>query len=103
MTDEVKLKCKDIPDMPILEFLMEHGGIGCTVWRQGNGIPYPRSALFAMPERTPQKLAQAKMGMLMRRGLIKGCNCGCRGDWELTDKGFKFLLSERSEKPTEEK
>ena len=81
------MQCNDIPDEPILQFLAEHGGIGCTVWRQDDGTPYERSALKAMPDNTPQKLAKAKMGQLIKRGLVDGCMCGCRGDFELTDKG----------------
>jgi hypothetical protein len=80
-------QCKDIPDAPILAFLAEHGGIGCTVWRDDAGEPFPRSALRAMPAGTPRNLARAKMEMLVRRGLAYGCGCGCRGDWELTEKG----------------
>jgi predicted transcriptional regulator len=44
-----------------------------------------------MPDETPVKLARAKMGMLIRRGLVDGCTCGCRGDFELTAKGADLL------------
>jgi hypothetical protein len=36
-------------------------------------------------------LAWAKMNMLIRRGLVHGCPCGCRGDYELTVKGCDFI------------
>jgi len=26
-----------------------------------------------------------------RRGLVTGCDCGCRGDWELTAAGLAVL------------
>lgn len=40
------------------------------------------------PAGTPGKLQLAKMRMLHRAGLVGGCTCGCRGDWEITDKGL---------------
>jgi hypothetical protein len=85
------MQAKDVPDEPVLRFLAAHGGIGCTVWRDEAGEPYERSALRAMPDETPVKLARAKMGMLIRRGLVDGCTCGCRGDFELTAKGADLL------------
>jgi hypothetical protein len=91
------MQCKDIPDEAILRFLAVHGGIGCTVWRNhATGEPYnERSALHAMPSGTPEKLARAKMKRLVDRGLVDGCSCGCRGDWELTLKGSEFLTEEK--------
>lgn len=35
----------------------------------------------------PFKVVAAKLSKLSRRGLVTGCDCGCRGDWELTTKG----------------
>lgn len=35
----------------------------------------------------PPKVVAAKLSKLLRRGLVTGCACGCRGDWELTTKG----------------
>lgn len=35
----------------------------------------------------PEKVVHAKLSRLMHRGLLTGCDCGCRGDWELTTKG----------------
>ncbi len=39
----------------------------------------------------PSALIRAKAGALIRRGLLTGCACGCRGDLELTDEGAAFL------------
>lgn len=88
------MQCKDIPDLPILEHLVQHGGIGCTAWREKDGTPMDRSVLHAMPSETPEKLATAKMGQLIKRGLAEGCTCGCRGDYEITSSGLAFLLQE---------
>lgn len=83
------MQAKDIPDRPILAFVAENGGIGCH-WFVPEGTT-SRSVLCAMPPGTPPKLALAKMKGLMRRGLVGGCGCGCRGDFELTDKGREVL------------
>lgn len=29
----------------------------------------------------PYKVLRAKAGKLIRRGLLEGCDCGCRGDF----------------------
>lgn len=76
-------QAKDIPDGPVLAFLAMHGGIGCNWF----GPEYPRSVTHAMPEGIPEKVALAKMRGLIGRGLVDGCGCGCRGDFELTAKG----------------
>ena len=81
------MQCKDIPDKPILEFLMKHKGEWCN-WYFGN----ERDVSQAMPKDLPnEKLVLAKMRQLMRRGLVDGCDCGCRGDFEITEKGEQWL------------
>jgi hypothetical protein len=86
------MQCKDIPDRPILEFVAVHGGIGCN-WFPPilQGTTNERSVQNAMPAGVPGSLVRAKMEMLIRRGLVSGCACGCRGDFEITDKGEEFL------------
>lgn len=37
------------------------------------------------------RLMEAKCEALIRRGLLDGCTCGCRGDYELTTAGTGFL------------
>lgn len=39
----------------------------------------------------PAKVVRAKLAALIRRGLITGCTCGCRGDFELTEAGEALL------------
>jgi len=85
------MKCKDIPDLPILEFIQ--GLNKPAIMSSG----YENSVERSMPEWTPPKVQLAKMHMLSRRGLINGCTCGCRGDFELTEKGIQFLLNKKSE------
>jgi hypothetical protein len=80
------MQCKDIPNEPILEFIAQHGGIGCT-WVG----TLERSVRHAMPAGIPNQLVLAKMRVLLRNDLVAGCGCGCRGDFELTEKGQQAL------------
>lgn len=81
MTD---MQCKDIPDEPIIQFLREHAGpFKWATWGPSYGsMPTVQDA---MPTGTPPKLQLAKMRMLIRRGIVQGCPCGCRGDFYLTE------------------
>jgi hypothetical protein len=80
------MQCKDIPDEPILSFLLKHRGQWCN-WCFEN----EKNVSLAMPKDTPPKLKLAKMKNLIRRGLVSGCDCGCRGDFEITQKGIEEL------------
>lgn len=78
------IQCKNIADAPLLDFVAHkqaEKGYWVNTW-DFLGTPY---------EALPDKLFRAKMGMLIRRGLVDGCNCGCRGDYEMTDKGRDYL------------
>jgi hypothetical protein len=88
----VPLQAKDIENRPILEFLSSLG----TGWGlAGFGLdPLPaNSVAMAMPAGTRRKLGLAKMGQLIKRGLVSGCACGCRGGFKLTDKGRQALAA----------
>lgn len=82
-----RMQCKDIPDAPVLRFIGSHQGKWCT-WGESHSMP---SVQDAMPEGTPDKLQLAKVRMLMARGLVDGCDCGCRGDFVLTAKGREAI------------
>lgn len=89
----MNIQCKDIPETPILRFLLDfkekNGQDSLGVNWFGN--EFKNSITKVMPEGTPPKLALAKMRMLIKRGLASGCGCGCRGDFTLTEKGESFL------------
>lgn len=89
------MQCKDIPDRPVLKFLRDKASNIGAGWHdlkpRAHFMPTVRDA---MPPDIPDKLALAKMDMLIKRGLVDGCACGCRGDFSLTDKGRKFLEQE---------
>ena len=82
------MKCKNIPDRPVLQYLLLHKGQPCNwCWAE-------RNVAEAMPAETPDKLVLAKMRQLIKRGLVEGCGCGCRGDFEITAKGEVFLSAD---------
>jgi hypothetical protein len=85
-TGDAPRQCKDIPDLPILKFLEAHQGQFCN-WVFDDELDVRN----AMPPRTPDKLALAKMQRLIQRKLVDGCCCGCRGDFEITSEGEKML------------
>jgi hypothetical protein len=84
------LQCKHIPERPILEFLSSMNGRWSNWFAKEDGSPYENSVLHAMPPGLPGKLVLAKMDSLIRRGLVDGCSCGCRGDFVITEKGDEY-------------
>lgn len=80
------MQCKDIQDKPILQLLAKNPGVWHN-WYFGD----EKDVSKVMPANTPDKLIIGKMRMLMRRGLVDGCDCGCRGDFEITPKGLLFI------------
>ncbi|TXH42623.1 MAG: hypothetical protein E6Q97_35505 [Desulfurellales bacterium] len=80
-------QCKDIDTAMVLRFLAQHQGHWST-WGIGYSMP---TVADAMPPGTPPKLQLAKMRQIMRRGFSGGCDCGCRGDFEITDAGLAFI------------
>ena len=79
--------CVTVPDEPILRFLAEHIDEWCT-WGKGYAMPTVKDA---MPAGTSDEVQHAKMRDLMKRGLVDGCACGCRGDFEITHNGLAAL------------
>ncbi len=47
----------------------------------------------------PDGALLAKLDALIRRGLLTGCACGCRGDFGLTEKGRLLLADLTGEAP----
>lgn len=45
-------------------------------------IPAPRDPGERDEPEVPQKVVLAKARKLIKRGLVSGCACGCRGDFE---------------------
>lgn len=70
------MQCKDIPTEPILEFIRTHKK--CFLFPG-----FENSIGLSMPSETPEKMIRAKMAKLIKQGLVRGCACGCRGDFAL--------------------
>lgn len=86
------MQCKDVPVGPILKFLMQLNGSHAHWFCDSAGNPLDeRSVINAMPKGTPAKVAKAKMDNLIKKGFVSGCNCGCRGDYVLTEAGARCI------------
>lgn len=84
------MQIKDVDKIAVLRRIAEIEAAG----RSGTWFPgFDNSVGTAMPEGTPEKVQLAVMKDLMRKGLVSGCGCGCRGDFALTDKGRALLES----------
>lgn len=87
------MQCKDIPTMPILRFLESLNGKWANWF---DPTVYSNSVLNAMPPETPEKLAMTKMRNLIKKGVIDGCPCGCRGNYELNDRSRSMLEADNA-------
>jgi len=104
-------KCSDIPDLVFLAAIDE-----CCRLRTEPGDRYP----YTMATRwdvaailaghledvggtprdypgVPEKVVMAKATKLDKRKLISGCGCGCRGDFEVTEKGRELQRAFREQ------
>lgn len=84
------MQCKDIPNKPILEFLDKMDGVWTNWFEEADWNT--NSIRQAFPKDTIGKLVLAKMRQLIKRHLVDGCGCGCRGDFVITDKGKQWLI-----------
>lgn len=89
------MQCKDIPDQLVLEWLDKN--TNQHKWATHWGVPGMPTVRDCIPEGTPEKLHLAKMRQLIKRGLVEGCGCGCRGDFYLSEKGKEYLNALLSE------
>jgi hypothetical protein len=80
------MQAKDVDEWAILQFLGRQK-TSVTHWKLANTTPSLQDAVPGVPE----KVLLAKMRSLVRRELVEGCGCGCRGDWKITGKGVALL------------
>jgi hypothetical protein len=99
------MKASDIPDKLVLEYLAKHQGCWSCLFGLrfypgdsvvDRNLPFDERGEMIVPPGTPDKVMHAKMKSLYRRGLVGGCDCGCRGDWEITDKGLALIGQPRT-------
>lgn len=76
------MQCKDIPDDVFLCALRRTPGTSSGSWRMRWEV---QAALEAVTGPIPENLFLAKVRRLMARGLLGGCDCGCRGDYHLPE------------------
>lgn len=100
-----RYQCKDISTLTILEFLksllVDDGRSTLqpkATWGESHSMPTVNAAI---PDSIPKdrNLILAKMQNLIHRGLVEGCDCGCRGDYVITDKGLAYLEKHSNESP----
>lgn len=90
---------RDIPDAAFLDVIEIAGGprgqwvmvheVCAELERRGFRAAAMRSG--QPQDIVPAKIVRAKAARLIERGLMDGCTCGCRGDFELTDAGRAYL------------
>ena len=85
------IQAKHLPEKPILEFLASRKGVSCFFDSDTHAKHFLSSIVTAFPAGTPPEVIRAKMRSLIKRGLVDGCACGCRGDYEITNKGRSRL------------
>lgn len=75
-----KLQAKDLPDADIVAAIKATQGL--------NGVPHwsARSDIDARPPQWPRRVVLAKLASLVKRKIISGCTCGCRGDFEFGER-----------------
>ncbi|AHZ95633.1 hypothetical protein PBI_OKIROE_72 [Mycobacterium phage OkiRoe] len=89
---------RDIPDTVFLHAVfagqraMHGAAMRQDVTRLLGGLPADAPVPAAEVPGVPWKVVVAKFRRVAGRGLVDGCDCGCRGDWELTNKGRRILL-----------
>jgi hypothetical protein len=92
------IQAKDLSELNILTMLAEEPRTWHCHWTNIRET-YAAGVLRAMrpiydkdkPD-APEKVLRAKLSAMVRKGFVGGCDCGCRGDWHITDKGCLELL-----------
>lgn len=74
------MQAKDISDDVVLDAIKTRGRNGVAIWSTRWDIQ-DELAQF------PKKVVIAKLRSMIKRKLIDGCVCGCRGDFEIVEGG----------------
>lgn len=83
MSKHFMVQAKHLNEFDVLLYLREHGDNWSTSLTEICEKVWPGK---------PRKVVMAKMHGLVRRKLVSGCACGCRGDFNLTEVGEKCLV-----------
>lgn len=76
------MKAADLDDRLVLMVvkILTKDKLALTIWEVCGSFYY-----------APPKVVHAKLRKLIRRGLLDGCYCGCRGDFQLTEAGHALI------------
>jgi hypothetical protein len=77
-----RMQCKDIPDETFLDAVRRTPGTPVGNWRMRWKV---QAELEKQTGPIPENLFLAKVRRLFARGLLGGCDCGCRGDYHLSE------------------
>lgn len=78
-----RMACKDIPDAVFLAAVRETPPVDDpAAWRTRWAVAVTLAAKLGISE-IPERLLLAKADKLIRRKLLGGCACGCRGDFHI--------------------
>jgi hypothetical protein len=86
----VKAQAKDLPDAAVL---------AAVDALTGEGSEYRTAHLWHVWEKFPKvppKVVLAKLRALVRKRLVEGCDCGCRGDFTLLPAGRELLAATKT-------
>ncbi len=86
-----QIQCKDISDHLILEFLAKNPRQQHNWFPIDESISLSKFSVRHVIPNIPDKLLVAKMASMIKKGLVDGCGCGCRGDYVITEKGLSYL------------
>lgn len=87
-----KIQTKDIPDDSLVELIKSLSGAPVAYVTNDNTIEIITSKGVMLTDicnlwsSVPPKIILSKLNTLIKRGLIDGCTCGCRGDFEVVEK-----------------
>ena len=104
MITQNKIQCKHIPDVQMIALVRKCQRMPRTIVNYWGIDKDPISfydlsttnfdLLTEIWYNVPPKVMQAKLKKLIKRGLLDGCACGCRGDFEVTEAGLKFEIAQ---------
>lgn len=102
-TKSKRIQCKDISTLALLRFvaLWTDKKSSVTLFKHDDE---PRSVWTIMLPVIPMCVMKQKFENMVRKGLIDGCYCGCRGDFIITQRGRQriALLEEVQARRTKE-
>ena len=79
-----QVQSKDVPELPILRALAA----------APEGETFNLVDILNHRAGYPVKVVKARLDSMIRRKLIRGCTCGCRGDFSITPEGRAALTAE---------